>query len=416
MVVIVVPNKKMSFRNSRRLPLTKQSTPPEVKRIKKEQKRDVNRKIAMELIKNHDPSRARADRTVTKEIFDKYVRYFGADMVDKNMVFRFKREMLEGHGHEAKNETENTATASIEFDSVTTISSLSGGSPATTMTLATSEGAQSVSLSDGAKKPGGRPKGTTKAAKRDYNTREEEATEKAVIQYFEARAAAGSNDRVAPGTIKTIIDRIEKEYNLPQGTVREETIRSRFKRRNTTGKGKTHVSPIAPIEPIIVDFCVKLARMGSPLDRDQVISLTNDLLKNTNELERLKSYKQRHTSSNAVESVGKKWYDNFMQRHDHIIKRVASRNSDVKRKQYITRENFKMMYDCVYERMVDAGVAQKFESEVLYDANGEITINQDDAVGFRLIICLLTPTMCTLLTKLVIIPIRKRKLELVAKQ
>lgn len=45
------------------------------------------------------------------------------------------------------------------------------------------------------------------------------------------------------------------------------------------------------------------------------------------------------------------------------------------------QENFQAMYDCVYSRMVDAGVVQKLQTEVLYDAKGEITLNKEEAVG-----------------------------------
>jgi hypothetical protein len=40
---------------------------------------------------------------------------------------------------------------------------------------------------------------------------------------------------------------------------------------------------------------------------------------------------------------------------------------DVKRNSWVTRENFKNMYENVYERMVEAGIAEKEEIEMQYE-------------------------------------------------
>lgn len=301
----------MSFRNSRRLPLAREnSTPPEIKKLKKEQKRDLNKKIAIELIESQDSTRTRANSSVVKAVFDKYEQAFGADMIDRSMVYRLKKQILDGKTSTNRKSEATTGPDSIFVDSnATTVSSLTNGSPEPN-SIKTSDG--TYSLDQESKNGSGRPKGTTKKAKKDYTTREQEATEKASLLFFQARVDANWPDRMPKGTLLNIIKEVEDEFDLPAGTLRQETVRSRYKQRNASGKGQAHVSPVQTIEGVVVDFCMKLARMGSLLDKEQVISLTNDLLKGTYELERLKEYKKKHTASATIDSVGIKWYENFM--------------------------------------------------------------------------------------------------------
>ena len=98
-------------------------------------------------------------------------------------------------------------------------------------------------------------------------------------------------------TIPRIIKEAEDQFELPSGSISEDTLRKRFARNNPSGKGNAHVSPVDELEPVIIDFCVKLARMGSPLGKEQVITLANDLLKGTGVEDPLFAYKKKHTSA-----------------------------------------------------------------------------------------------------------------------
>jgi hypothetical protein len=46
---------------------------------------------------------------------------------------------------------------------------------------------------------------------------------------------------------------------------------------------------------------------------------------------------------------------------------------DRNRSTYCTQENFANMYESVYEKMVEAGVAVKFKEEMMFDKEGNIT-------------------------------------------
>ena len=76
--------------------------------------------------------------------------------------------------------------------------------------------------------------------------------------------------------------------------------------------------------------------------------------------------------------MGNSWYYGFMSPHKDEIKRKAKvRLQDQKHHQWVTYDNFTDMYNCVYERIVSAAIAQKVEEQKTYSADrNEITENQ----------------------------------------
>jgi hypothetical protein len=52
------------------------------------------------------------------------------------------------------------------------------------------------------------------------------------------------------------------------------------------------------------------------------------------------------------------------------------------------------MYDCVYETMVKAGVAEKLPEAVWFDREGNIVLNEEEAFGMKLQYALKHPDYC----------------------
>jgi hypothetical protein len=52
-------------------------------------------------------------------------------------------------------------------------------------------------------------------------------------------------------------------------------------------------SPLESVEPLLVQYCRKLVNIGSPLCKDQVISLMESLIENTLHYNRLVAFKKR---------------------------------------------------------------------------------------------------------------------------
>ena len=359
------------------------STPPDVRKLRKQQKVEINQRLALDLVRKTDSSRKRADTKVVQELFSNYKQAYGEDMVDNNAVYQYKQEIMNGAASTwLPSGFQLPSQVVVNVDNLSEVSGLTGSSPDKAAPWDTSCDTETEDVC----KRGGRPKNTTKAAKSAHERNLEAAKHEAAERYVLARGNA-TGKYVQDGTLSTIITDVEVKYHLVKGTLSHDTIRTRARRNNPSGKGRGHMSPLNGMEHVIVDFCVKLARMGAPLDRNQVILLANDLMKGTIYQERLALYKKKHTCADEVDKVGVRWYYNFMRRNGHILKSVVTRTCDSKRWDYIRRENFEIMYDCVYEKMVEAGVAMKFSDTtepVMYDSEGQPTEDKDAIVGMPL--------------------------------
>lgn len=261
-----------------------QKTPPEVKKLKREKKNDVNCWIALELVQKTDSDRQRAAPELVKGVFDKYATVYGEDLVDKRSVYRFKKDILDGKASSwLPPDTQLPTRDVVVTDEPSTISGLTNDSSVSTFCMPTSASpAASARLKDPPSVPknkGGRPKGSTAAAKAENEERLKEAYIEATLRYGRLRKERGKKKRNRNPS--AVLRQVESEFGIPPFMLKLDTVKSRHKRGNATGKGKAHVSPVASMEPVLLDFCIKLARMGQPLDKEQVVTLANDLIKDT---------------------------------------------------------------------------------------------------------------------------------------
>ena len=251
---------------------------------------------------------------------------------------------------------------------------------------------------------GGRPSGSTKASKSLLKKKLLEAKTEAAVQYQSSRLSNGN--KLANGTLKGIISYVEKKFDLPSNSIRPKTIRSRFIRKNLDGTAAQRISPLVAIEPLLVEYCKKLALMGAPLTRDQVISLATDLIKGTDyEKNLLATKKLRQViqvpviddfeeEDKEVTVIGVKWYYGFMRRNCDEVKRAKGYIRDINRFNYCTYSNFELAYNCAYEAMVVAKVATKLDKPTLFDADGKIVTDPDLACGLPTQFMMTKPTYC----------------------
>ena len=92
--------------------------------------------------------------------------------------------------------------------------------------------------------------------------------------------------------------------------------------------------------------------------------------------------------------MGGKWYHGFMKRYGHYLARKKYKVRDAKRLTWCTHDNFSNMYDCVYESMVSAKVAEKLDKEIMFDAEGKETNNVSEMVGLPTKYKMLRPECC----------------------
>jgi hypothetical protein len=72
--------------------------------------------------------------------------------------------------------------------------------------------------------------------------------------------------------------------------------------------------------------------------------------------------------------VGDQWYNIFIKRHKEELRQGQCKIQDTNQLTWCTKENFQNMYSCVYESMVEAGVAVKFDEKLMLDINNKITL------------------------------------------
>jgi hypothetical protein len=94
-------------------------------------------------------------------------------------------------------------------------------------------------------------------------------------------------------SLQNIIDRTEAEYCLVPGTIKPNTIRSRLRRNNVTGIHKQRTPVLKVLEPLIVAWCTKMAQIGMSMERENVIELVNDLIKDTDFETQFVEYKRK---------------------------------------------------------------------------------------------------------------------------
>ncbi len=215
---------------------------------------------------------------------------------------------------------------------------------------------------------GGRKKGSTKQAKKENARRLEELITKCAIIYDEKlKEAKKAGLRFIPnGTLKKIVNKEEVNSGLSVNTISLETVRSRVKRGNLTAYNKNQQSPINKIEPIIVEFCVRLGKMGCPLTKTTVIELANDIISGTELKEEVLNCKQLRKLK-SIEKLGNAWYRGFLSRHEDVLTRNGSEVKDLKRRTWVKSENFQNMYENVYATMVEAGIAEELEEEIQHE-------------------------------------------------
>jgi hypothetical protein len=217
-------------------------------------------------------------------------------------------------------------------------------------------------------KRGGRRKGSTKSSKSEsIKTRENVITRCAMLYNKEREMALKSKKNIPAGTLKEIVQKEVQDAGLPTNSISLDTIRSRIKRNNVTGYNPCETPLIAEVEPIICDFCIRLGKLGQPLTKSTVIEFANSVINQMEYQEKVEASKKLRGLNN-VTRLGVRWYRGFLSRHNSLLTTKGTVIKDVKRRTWVTRENFENMYNNVYQTMVEAGVAEEVSKQIQHEA------------------------------------------------
>lgn len=193
-------------------------------------------------------------------------------------------------------------------------------------------------------------------------------------------------------TLREIVCSIENERGTTKNTINLDSIRTRVTRSNVTGVSASSISPLNKVKKIVIQYCIRLARIGSALNKDQVISLAEDLVHQTKASTNLVNFKKRrgilrrgilrlyHEDTQKV-IVAKGWYKRFIERNKDVIIRRRLKVRDRQRLTYCTYPNFLCMYQTVYKDMVACGEAKELQKEVLVNIKGELVETKEESDG-----------------------------------
>jgi hypothetical protein len=133
-----------------------------------------------------------------------------------------------------------------------------------------------------------------------------------------------------------------------------------LRRKNLGGIAPQKLSPLHDLEPLLVEWSLKMAKIGQALSRANVLELASKLIEGTEFEEKVKTFKAKrnikYENHEGKVILGKRWYQSFMRRHADELKSKKCKIKDIKRHTWCTYEHFSNMYDGAYEGMVEAGV------------------------------------------------------------
>jgi hypothetical protein len=214
---------------------------------------------------------------------------------------------------------------------------------------------------------GGRKKGSTARGKAADEKKRDDVLAQCALLYHQEREKAKKNGTNVPdGMLKKLVQEEEEKAGLASNSISLDTIRSRVKRGNLTAYNPTETPPIAEIEPILCDICIRLGKMGQPLTKGTVIELANSLISKTKYQEKLQAAKKLRRLEDEG-NLGAAWYRGFMSRHQSLLTTKGTVIKDIKRRTWVTRENFENMYENIYATMVEAGVAEELTEPIQYE-------------------------------------------------
>ena len=118
---------------------------------------------------------------------------------------------------------------------------------------------------------------------------------------------------VTDGAYQSIIKETEVNFNLTEGSIQYQTIKSRVLSKNPLDIIRhQNISPLYKIEPVLVDFCCKPSQIGEALIKSEVMELMDEMIRGTEHEVAYKEYciKRKIEKDWSKGIVGERWYNN----------------------------------------------------------------------------------------------------------
>jgi hypothetical protein len=248
------------------------------------------------------------------------------------------------------------------------------------------------------KRPG-RPKGSTKAAKKHIHHCQLAAINETVTLYSEEKKI--SRKRMRNGRLQEILEEVKIRHNLPSDfTVSNQTLKTRLKRKQLSlplDNKNGPLTPLASIEPNLVNMAKQMAKCRIPLTCGQGIMMINSCIEGTESQKKLIEFKQRIKSdqdSDSLGTVGSGYWKAFLKRHANELELKKAVKYELERDNFVTYANFSEMYDAIEDLLVNvAKVADKLPEPVWMNENGEVVMELESC-GMKNTIKINFPELC----------------------
>ena len=171
------------------------------------------------------------------------------------------------------------------------------------------------------------------------------------------------NGRLPKGLLELTIKEVKKELGVSEH-ISCETVRSRIKRGNITGKNDSTSSPIANAEKYIAETIIQMSKIKRPLSVSACIQLANSMISGTTHQKKLMEFKKKR-KFDETNGLGSSWFKGFCKRNPAVITRKAVKFA-INRSEWCNKENFEIMYDSIYKELFDAGLATKYEGDGIW--------------------------------------------------
>jgi hypothetical protein len=234
---------------------------------------------------------------------------------------------------------------------------------------------------------GGRPTGSTIDSSKTLEDRKRKAFDDAAAIYSKIKRT----EKILPrGGLVQIIKRAKLHHGLENEanwTISPSSVRSRY--RDSVSSSNRVVrgpeSPLAAVEPLLVELCIQRARMGQPLSQSEGILLVNSIIQGTAHQEKLRQFQMRSVKMSSDDInlgyAGHAYWRAFKERNKDKLDAGVPVAQAACRKEWSSYLNFSRMYDLVYEQMGEAGVLEDLEQPVWMNLAGDIVSSEAESFG-----------------------------------
>ena len=94
-----------------------------------------------------------------------------------------------------------------------------------------------------------------------------------------------TNKRIERGLFQKIIEDAQEKYGLEKN-IPIKTIQSRYRRNRMIVTHRSTVSPMAQIEPALLQILIQKGKMNQPLTVDEGLQLANSMIKPNSDIEK----------------------------------------------------------------------------------------------------------------------------------